>query len=124
MIGYNPIYEYAALPDVPRILDAIRRTLALDVARGQDLAAPEPAASTDSTAPHPVSSAEAHSPQNTVIAGTQDIIVRVLHPTRRDIRSAADLEEAVKGVRRGDVLSLLVYSISGRTTKVVNLPVE
>jgi 2-oxoisovalerate dehydrogenase E1 component len=23
-IGYNPIYEYAALPDVPRVLDAIR----------------------------------------------------------------------------------------------------
>jgi 2-oxoisovalerate dehydrogenase E1 component len=77
MIGYNPIYEYAALPDVPRILDAIRRTLALDVARGQDLAAPEAAASTDSTAPHPVASADVHSPQNTVIAGTQDIIVRV-----------------------------------------------
>ena len=54
----------------------------------------------------------------------QDIIVRVLHPTRRDIRSAADLEEAVKGVRRGEVLSLLVYSIRGQTTKVVNLPVE
>ena len=54
----------------------------------------------------------------------QDIIVRVLHPARRDIRSAADLEEAVKGVRRGEVLSLLVYSIRGQTTKVVNLPVE
>ena len=54
----------------------------------------------------------------------RDIILRVLHPTRRDIRSAGDLEEAVKGVKRGDVLSLLVYSIDGRTTKVVNLPVE
>ncbi|MFL6584481.1 MAG: thiamine pyrophosphate-dependent enzyme [Chthoniobacterales bacterium] len=27
-IGYNPIYEYAALPDVERIVDAIRRSLA------------------------------------------------------------------------------------------------
>ena len=34
MIGYNPIYEYAALPDAPRILEALRRTLAIDVARG------------------------------------------------------------------------------------------
>src|SRR6266704_3984929 len=28
MIGYNPIYEYAALPDVDRIVSAIRRSLA------------------------------------------------------------------------------------------------
>src|SRR6266516_2061174 len=28
MIGYNPIYEYAALPDVERIVAAIRRSLA------------------------------------------------------------------------------------------------
>lgn len=26
-IGYNPIYEYAALPDVPRLIDAIRVTM-------------------------------------------------------------------------------------------------
>src|SRR5947209_19201101 len=28
MIGYNPIYEYAALPDVDRIVAAIRRSVA------------------------------------------------------------------------------------------------
>ncbi|MEP6937152.1 MAG: thiamine pyrophosphate-dependent enzyme [Chthoniobacterales bacterium] len=28
MIGYNPIYEYAALPDVERIIEAIRRSVA------------------------------------------------------------------------------------------------
>ena len=28
MIGYNPIYEYAALPDVERIVAAIRRSVA------------------------------------------------------------------------------------------------
>ena len=27
MIGYNPIYEYAALPDVERIVTAIRRSI-------------------------------------------------------------------------------------------------
>src|SRR5438094_2221485 len=26
MIGYNPIYEYAALPDVERIVSALRRS--------------------------------------------------------------------------------------------------
>lgn len=28
MIGYNPVYEYAALPDTPRIIEAVRRTMA------------------------------------------------------------------------------------------------
>ena len=28
MIGYNPIYEYAALPDVERIVAAVRRSVA------------------------------------------------------------------------------------------------
>src|SRR2546430_13189262 len=27
MIGYNPIYEYAALPDVVRIVDAVHRVV-------------------------------------------------------------------------------------------------
>ena len=27
MIGYNPIYEYAALPDVERIVAAVRRSM-------------------------------------------------------------------------------------------------
>ncbi len=27
MIGYNPIYEYAALPDVERIVAAIERSM-------------------------------------------------------------------------------------------------
>lgn len=33
MIGYNPIYEYAALPDVERIVAAIRATLAITARR-------------------------------------------------------------------------------------------
>src|SRR5437762_2493890 len=33
MIGYNPIYEYAALPDVERIVAAIRRSIATDQER-------------------------------------------------------------------------------------------
>src|SRR5438876_4459231 len=33
MIGYNPIYEYAALPDVERIVAAIRRSVATKHAR-------------------------------------------------------------------------------------------
>jgi 2-oxoisovalerate dehydrogenase E1 component len=33
MIGYNPIYEYAALPDVPRIVGAIRKSISTTEAR-------------------------------------------------------------------------------------------
>src|SRR6202165_4856893 len=33
MIGYNPIYEYAALPDVDRIVAAVRRSVSMAAAR-------------------------------------------------------------------------------------------
>jgi len=35
MIGYNPIYEYAALPDVDRIVAAIRRSASIQTSRGE-----------------------------------------------------------------------------------------
>ena len=80
MIGYNPIYEYAALPDVPRILDAIWRTVSVNFGGRSgfmpDAAAPVSGVNPDLQKPiH--ASPEAHGPQNTVIAGTSDIIVRV-----------------------------------------------
>jgi len=37
MIGYNPIYEYAALPDVARIVDAIWHTVSIDQSRGESI---------------------------------------------------------------------------------------
>lgn len=90
MIGYNPIYEYAALPDVPRIVDAIWQSVSMDLARGTGSSASFTAASarpgspsatvTNKTAPAPANEPAAsspHAPQNTVIAGTNDIIVRV-----------------------------------------------
>src|SRR4030095_8139819 len=50
VIGYNPIYEYAALPDVERIVAAIRRSVATEqeravvsasVDRGRGIAEPK-----------------------------------------------------------------------------------
>ncbi|MFZ1221397.1 MAG: thiamine pyrophosphate-dependent enzyme [Chthoniobacterales bacterium] len=35
MIGYNPIYEYAALPDVKRIVAALRRSISIEGERGR-----------------------------------------------------------------------------------------
>ena len=86
MIGYNPIYEYAALPDVARITEAIWRTASVQPARGggtADAAAPvagvrrDPAAAGGSRDPAGAGAQPAHGPQNTVVAGTSDIIVRV-----------------------------------------------
>jgi 2-oxoisovalerate dehydrogenase E1 component len=44
MIGYNPIYEYAALPDVERIVAAIKRSVATGVKRAAAVSAVEAAA--------------------------------------------------------------------------------
>ncbi|MDP2137264.1 MAG: thiamine pyrophosphate-dependent enzyme [Candidatus Didemnitutus sp.] len=78
MIGYNPIYEYAALPDVPRIVEAIWQSVALNVARGETPVAPPVSSAPVAPAAKPAPVAvDSHGPQNTVVAGTSDIIVRV-----------------------------------------------
>jgi 2-oxoisovalerate dehydrogenase E1 component len=48
MIGYNPIYEYAALPDVERIAAAIQKSVAIRQARASVEAAVPAAAPTES----------------------------------------------------------------------------
>ena len=83
MIGYNPIYEYAALPDAPRILDALRRTVAINVARGEgieQLARPPVAGGSllpDGSGHKAPPAADHHGPQSILVAGTNDIIVHV-----------------------------------------------
>ncbi len=42
MIGYNPIYEYAALPDVERIVAAIRRSVSTSIDRAVSAPIPTP----------------------------------------------------------------------------------
>lgn len=76
MIAYNPIYEYAALPSAAQVTAAIWELVSIDGARGTlptaPAAAPAPAPAKAAPAP-----AADHAPQNTVIAGTRDILVRV-----------------------------------------------
>ena len=80
MIAYNPIYEYAALPSAAQINEAIWELVGINVARGEipvvaaKAAAPVATAAAPST---PAPAADSHSPQNTVVAGTSDILVRV-----------------------------------------------
>jgi len=49
-----------------------------------------------------------------------DIIQQELYPVRRDIKSMADMDQAVSGLKSGDVLTLRIYSV-GLGNKVVSL---
>lgn len=110
MIGYNPIYEYAALPDVPRIVEAIWRTVGLNVGRGEtitgggalrpDLPANESGHKAPPTADH------THGPQHSVMPGTNDIIVRVpiMGEGLRSARVVALAKKPGDPVRHDDVL--------------------
>ncbi len=81
MIGYNPIYEYAALPDVERISKAIRAAARSNPARTEKL--PSEAVEVEIDGPVELASElslsiqKAHAPRNTVVADTNDIVVRV-----------------------------------------------
>ena len=70
MIGYNPIYEYAALPDAPRIAEALRRVVAAAAGLGSraPFAAPGAAVS---------ASDQLAAPVNSVVPGTSEIVVKV-----------------------------------------------
>jgi 2-oxoisovalerate dehydrogenase E1 component len=107
VIGYNPIYEYAALPDVPRILDAIWRTVSANFG-GRSGFMPDTTAVMPGITPDlqvPVQSAT-HAPQNTVIAGTSDIIVRVpiMGEGLRSARVVALSKKPGDEVKQDDVL--------------------
>jgi serine protease Do len=52
-----------------------------------------------------------------------DIIVRVLFPVKRDIRSVADLESALSGLKEGDLVTLMVADARGAGTRSVTLRV-
>ena len=49
------------------------------------------------------------------------IIVSVLYPQKREIRSPADFEDVVSKLKRGDLITLLVYDVRGQGTTSVTL---
>jgi serine protease Do len=52
------------------------------------------------------------------------IIVRVLYPQKRDIRSATDLEDVVSKLKHGDLITLLVYDVRAQGTTSVTLKAQ
>ena len=71
-----------------------------------------------------VTAVNARGPAYRELAANQDIIVRTLNPVRREIRSAGDLDEVVRPLKRGDTLTLLVYTVQAATTRVVTLEIN
>src|SRR5205085_6603699 len=49
------------------------------------------------------------------------IIISVLYPKKREIRSTSDLEDAVSSLKRGDLITLLVYDVRAQGTTSITL---
>jgi serine protease Do len=54
----------------------------------------------------------------------QEIIVGVLSPVKKDIRSTDDLQQVLGGLKPGDVVSLKVYDIPNGQSRVVSIALE
>ena len=80
MIGYNPIYEYAALPDVERITAALKRSMAHDRVRNVAAAVPSGGESMPTKPAKVVAKTETPAPKKsgTSKQRTQKIIVPIM----------------------------------------------
>ena len=74
-----------------------------------------------------VSDVSVRGPAYRELFANRDIILRVLNPTRKDIRTPADLESVVSSLKRGETVTLLVFDTlagQGGSTKVVTLAIN
>ena len=103
MIGYNPIYEYAALPDVERIVKAIERSVsverqrvaaAVSAAGGKATSAAQPAATVQPSGRHVRPSG----------GGTQKIVVPIMGEGIRSAKVVALLKKAGDRIELDDPL--------------------
>jgi 2-oxoisovalerate dehydrogenase E1 component len=111
VIGYNPIYEYAALPDVERIVSAIRRSVSskqerVAVAAGADRGslAQEPAII------HPGSSAFANQPPHKATGGREATANRPTPGTKETTEQhvqSVTVPIMGEGIRNAKIVSLL-----------------
>jgi len=111
MIGYSPVYENAALPDTPRIVAALRRSVATTIPSAHSTspgqASSGPSGSARSTATPTVSaSGGTPAPVDTPVPGTSDIVVKVpiMGEGLRSARVVALHKQAGDKVNLDDVL--------------------
>jgi 2-oxoisovalerate dehydrogenase E1 component len=119
MIGYNPIYEYTALPDAKRIVDAVRRVMSGTLApRSIAVAKPERRAgfSPPSETKHPPEGG----PEPTApSAGARDVVIKV--PVMGEGIRAARIVSLLK--KPGDPVALDEALCEVETDKAV-YPIE
>lgn len=99
-VGFNPIYEYAALPDRERVAAALERLLASSLQSALDKAsAPEPAAAQTAPAPAMIAPEE-----STPSASSKMINVPILGEGIRAARVVSILKESGEAVKADDPL--------------------
>src|SRR5207302_6265476 len=111
MIGYNPIYEYAALPDVQRIVAAIRKSIATKSPRAVEAAvsAAEPGVEADVSAAESVESGRHGRPYTapqaaTAATNTQSITVPIMGEGIRSAKVVALLKKPGDPIELDDAL--------------------
>jgi 2-oxoisovalerate dehydrogenase E1 component len=104
MIGYNPIYEYAALPDVQRIVVAIRKSISMKQQRS--VAAAVSAAEADERGRHarPRSGQEPQPRPATAATNTQNITVPIMGEGIRSAKVVALLKKPGDRIELDDAL--------------------
>src|SRR6266513_926602 len=104
MIGYNPIYEYAALPDVERIVAAIRKSVSTKQQR--TVAAAVSAAEADESGRHDrrYSGQEPQPRPATAAANTQSITVPIMGEGIRSAKVVALLKKPGDRIELDDAL--------------------
>jgi 2-oxoisovalerate dehydrogenase E1 component len=100
MIGYNPIYEYAALPDVKRIVAALRRGMSFEMETARRRAVTPPAAAkTDRPEVRPAPTKRAANG-----TGTQKIVVPIMGEGIRNAKVVTLLKQPGDKVELDDPL--------------------
>src|SRR5437899_6882478 len=104
MIGYNPIYEYAALPDVQRVVAALRKSIATKEQR--TVAAAVSAAESDDRGRHarPYSGQEPEPRPATAPTNTQSITVPIMGEGIRSAKVVALLKKPGDRIELDDAL--------------------
>jgi 2-oxoisovalerate dehydrogenase E1 component len=100
MIGYNPIYEYAALPDVERIVAAIRRSVSITTFHAQSPLVREPVAAAVPGGKGPPPAAEDSDPYRT----TQPIVVPIMGEGIRNAKIVSLLKKPGDSIAHDDDL--------------------
>ncbi len=97
MIGYNPIYEYAALPDAQRIIAAIQKSVATRSKRAVAAVADRGASNQNESVTHP-------RPATTATTGVQPIKVPIMGEGIRAAKIVALLKKPGDAIQLDDAL--------------------